>query len=73
MPERLDAVAAVLARWSQDIPAGDDVLVGIGADRAVRDARRQAATAVSSGGIAVLPLYGVITQRGNMVDDVSGT
>jgi signal peptide peptidase SppA len=40
--------------------------------RTVREARRQAATAVSSGGIAVLPLYGVVTQRGNMVDDVSG-
>jgi ClpP class serine protease len=26
----------------------------------------------SSGGIAVLPLYGVVTQRGNMVEDVSG-
>jgi len=72
MPERLNAVAAVQARWSQDVPAGEEVLAGIGADRAVREARRQAATAVSSGGIAVLPLYGVITQRGNMVDDVSG-
>jgi ClpP class serine protease len=72
MPERLNAVAAVLARWSQDIPAGEDVLASIAADRNVREARRQAATAVSSGGIAVLPLYGVVTQRGNMVDDVSG-
>jgi signal peptide peptidase SppA len=26
----------------------------------------------SGGGIAVLPLYGIVTQRGNMVDDVSG-
>jgi signal peptide peptidase SppA len=72
MPERLNAVAPVLARWSQDIPAGEDVLASIAADRNVREARRQAATAVSSGGIAVLPLYGVVTQRGNMVDDVSG-
>ena len=72
MPERLNAVAAVLARWSQDVPAGEEVLAGIAADRAVREARRQAATAVSGGGIAVLPLYGVVTQRGNMVDDVSG-
>jgi len=72
MPERLNAVVAVLARWSQDIPAGEEVLASIAADRAVREARRQAASAVSSGGIAVLPLYGVVTQRGNMVDDVSG-
>ncbi|WP_291996745.1 hypothetical protein [Candidatus Accumulibacter sp. ACC012] len=72
MPERLNAVAAVLTRWSQDVPAGEDVLASIAADRNVREARRQATTAVSSGGIAVLPLYGVVTQRGNMVDDVSG-
>jgi signal peptide peptidase SppA len=72
MPERLNAVTAVMTRWSQNRPANTEVLAGIGADRAVREARRQAATAVSSGGIAVLPLYGVVTQRGNMVDDISG-
>jgi capsid assembly protease len=72
MPECLNAVAAVMARWSRNVPADRDVLAGIDADRAARDARRQAATVVSSGEIAVLPLYGVITQRGNMVDDVSG-
>lgn len=72
MPERLNAVTAVMARWSQHVPVSTDVLAGIDADRAIREARRQAATAVSSGGIAVLPLYGVVTQRGNMVDDVSG-
>jgi signal peptide peptidase SppA len=72
MPERLNAVTAVMARWSRNVAADMEVLAGIDADRAVRQARRQAATAVSSGGIAVLPLYGVVTQRGNMVDDVSG-
>ena len=72
MPERLNAVAAVLARWSQDAPASADVLASIDADKVTREARRQTATAVSGGGIAVLPLYGVVTQRGNMVDDVSG-
>ena len=72
MPERLNAVTAVMARWSQNVPASSEMMAGIGADRTVRDARRQATAAVSSGGIAVLPLYGVITQRGNMVDDVSG-
>ena len=72
MPERLNAFTAVMARWSQDMPASADVLAAIDEDRSVRDARRQTATAVSSGGIAVLPLYGVVTQRGNMVDDVSG-
>ena len=72
MPERLNAVATVLARWSQSVAASDDVLATVATDRAVRDARRQATTMASGGGIAVLPLYGVVTQRGNMVDDISG-
>ncbi len=72
MPERLNAVASVLARWSHGTPAASEVLESINADRAVRDARRQSTAAASGGGIAVLPLYGVITQRGNMIDDVSG-
>ena len=72
MPERLNAVATVLARWSQHAPASADVLAGIDADKIAREARRQIATSVSGGGIAILPLYGVVTQRGNMVDDVSG-
>lgn len=72
MPDRLNAVTAVMVRWSQNVPASTDVLAAIDTDRSVREARREAATAVASGGIAVLPLYGIITQRGNMVDDVSG-
>lgn len=72
MPERLTALTAVLMRWSQGMPAGDDVLARVDADKLVRDARRQAVSAAGGGGIAVLPLYGVITQRGNMVDDISG-
>jgi capsid assembly protease len=75
MPERLNAVAAVLARWSSNTPAGDEVMQRIAAERSAREARRQATQVNGSGagnGIAVLPLYGVVTQRGNMVDDVSG-
>ncbi|MCM8595183.1 S49 family peptidase [Accumulibacter sp.] len=73
MPERLNAVAAVLARWAQGVPASEEVLAGIEADRVAREARREATRTVSSGGIAVLPLYGLITQRGNLVDEVSGS
>ena len=72
MPERLSAVTAVIARWSGDARASDEVMHSIAADRSARDARRQASVSKSGGGIAVLPLYGVVTQRGNMVDDVSG-
>jgi signal peptide peptidase SppA len=72
MPERLNAVAGVLARWSSGTPASDEAQFRIQTDRVLRDTRRQGSMAASSGGIAVLPLYGVVTQRGNMVDDVSG-
>ena len=72
MPERLNAMGAVIARWSQSGATADGVMDSIKADRAVREARRQASSGMSSGGIAVLPLYGVVTQRGNMVEDVSG-
>ena len=72
MPERLNAVSAVMARWASHAPASEEVLAGIDTDKLAREARRQTATSVSGGGIAVLPLYGVITQRGNMIEDVSG-
>ena len=72
MPERLNAVSAVMARWSSHVPARTEVLAGIDTDKLAREARRQTANSVSGGGIAVLPLYGVITQRGNMIEDVSG-
>jgi capsid assembly protease len=75
MPERLNAVAAVLARWSRNTPASEDVMQRIAADRSAREARRQSNQVNGGGagnGIAVLPLYGMVTQRGNMVDDVSG-
>ncbi len=72
MPERFNALTAVLARWSQGVPASEAVMDRIDADRTAREARRQAVSSAAGGGIAVLPLYGVITQRGNLVDDVSG-
>jgi signal peptide peptidase SppA len=76
MPERLSALASVVSRWSQGSPASDAAMFQVQTDRVLRDTRKQNSAAISSaisgGGIAVIPLYGVITQRGNMVDDVSG-
>ena len=76
MPERLQAMTAVLTRWSSDVSPSDETLFQINTDRVLRDTRKQFATdraASNAGaGIAVLPLYGVVTQRGNMVDDISG-
>ena len=69
MPERLHALASVVMRWSAGIAADTDNMVRIQADRVIRETRRQASAAQSSGGIAVLPLYGIVTQRGNMVEE----
>jgi signal peptide peptidase SppA len=76
MPERLQAMTAVLTRWSSDEPPSEETMFQVNADRVLRDTRKQFASdrgASNAGaGIAVLPLYGVVTQRGNMVDDISG-
>lgn len=72
MPERLNAVAGVLTRWSRNEPASAETMECIAADKSARAARREQLAAAGGDGIAVLPLYGVVTQRGNQVDDVSG-
>lgn len=73
MPERLAAFASMVTRWSAGEPATPEVLASVRADAQTIQARREAAPrAGSPGGIAVLPLYGILTQRGNMADDVSG-
>ena len=72
MPERLQAFSGIVSRWAQNIKPTDEVMAGIATDREVRAARAQGNGRAGGGGIAVLPLYGVVTQRGNMVDDVSG-
>ncbi len=71
MPERLHALSGVISRWSLSLKPSEEVMTGIALDREARATRAQA-NGRTGGGIAVLPLYGVITQRGNMVDDVSG-
>ncbi|MFM1788575.1 MAG: hypothetical protein RLZZ166_1042 [Pseudomonadota bacterium] len=72
MPERLQAMAGVLTRWSAGEPPTDETMFQIQSERVLRDTRKQMAAANAGAGIAVLPLYGVVTQRGNMVDDISG-
>jgi signal peptide peptidase SppA len=73
MPERLAAFAGVMSRWHAGDQASDEVMAGIHADRQAREVKRSAAMQAGGGQIAVLPLYGVVTQRGSMVDDVSGS
>lgn len=73
MPERLAAFASILHRWQAGGHASAEVMASIEADREVVAARKQEAARAGQGSnIAVLPFYGVVTQRGNMADDVSG-
>ncbi|MBU9608243.1 S49 family peptidase [Burkholderia multivorans] len=71
MPERLSAFAGLIARWSLGATADADTMASVRADAANVAARRSSAR-TGSGAIAVLPMYGVVTQRGNMADDISG-
>jgi signal peptide peptidase SppA len=67
----LQNMAAVLHRWSAGEGASAETMVDVHAAQAARQTRK-AATPAASGGIAVLPLWGVMTQRANMVNDISG-
>jgi signal peptide peptidase SppA len=72
LPERLAAVEGVLARWQRGDAADEDVLAAVEHDRQARDAKRAANTRAGGDGIAVLPLYGILTQR-SMGDGMSGS
>jgi capsid assembly protease len=72
MPERIDAFAGVLRRWAKGGSPTQAVVVQVNGDRATRDGRKNSNARAGGGTIAVLPLYGVVTQRGNMIDDISG-
>ena len=70
---RLAAFTGILQRWSRGESAGAEAMTAIAADKEIVAARKQDAARTGQGNnIAVLPFYGVVTQRGNMMDDVSG-
>jgi signal peptide peptidase SppA len=71
-PAALTKFSGVMMRWAAGILPSAEVMGAIAGDKEARAARQQKVAAASSGSIAVLPLYGIITQRGNMADDVSG-
>ncbi len=73
MPERLSAFASVLGRWQRGEAAAASVMSAIEADKQSRSAKQDANQRTGGGNIAVLPFYGVVTQRANLVDDVSGS
>ena len=63
-PERLAAIEAVVMRLAAGIPASPDVMRQVSIDAEAMAARRDSAARTTKGGqIAVLPFYGVATQR----------
>lgn len=71
-PKYLETMSSVLHRWSAGVDASADVMADVEAAQAARSTRR-AAVANLGGGIAVLGLYGLISQRASMVDGMSGS
>ena len=75
-PGYLAAFSGVMHRWNRGEEASHEVMAGIAADRSNLAARKPGNLMPRTGNdsnIAVLPLYGVMTQRGNMVNEVSGS
>jgi signal peptide peptidase SppA len=70
-PTYLRAMASAVANWAAGNALSPEVRADIEAAQAARAARKQANSNVG-GGIAVLPLYGVISQRASMMDDICG-
>lgn len=67
-PSRLAAIASVLARWTHGEAADISVRESVAQD--VQAARERKSNLKQSGGLAVIPIYGIIAQR--QVQDVSG-
>jgi signal peptide peptidase SppA len=64
VPERLTAIEAVVMRLAAGIAATPEVMAQVRADSEIMAARRDSTARTTNGGqIAVLPFYGVTTQR----------
>lgn len=71
-PAALAKVTQVLTRWAAGMAPTAEVMAMISADKEARAAKQASNARAGGGSIAVLPLYGILTQRGNMADDISG-
>lgn len=69
-PKRGANYLAVVERCARQDVAPASVFDQVRADRSAREARRAAAG--TTGAVAVIPVYGVLSQRGNIMDDLSG-
>ena len=63
LPERLSAIAGVIARMADGLPASAATLDAVARDAEIMAARRSEAARAGGGSIQVLPFYGVSVQR----------
>ena len=61
-----------MTRWSAGEPPSVVTLFQVNTDRVLSETSRHMAAASTGAGIAVLLLYGVVTHRGKIVDDITG-
>jgi signal peptide peptidase SppA len=72
MPERFEAYAALTRRWANGERVSAEVMDSVRADVEAREARKAANANAGGGSVRVLPLYGVITMRANVMNELSG-
>ena len=70
-PGHMHTMGSVLRRWAAGAAATPEIMADVRADQEIRAARAKSNAAVG-GGIAVLSLAGVMSQKASMVDDLSG-
>ncbi len=70
-PAYMARMSAVLQGWALGKVASPEVMADVQAAQAARNDRKKANASIG-GGIAVLPLYGVVTQRASAIDEVCG-
>lgn len=69
----LDAMTLVIDRWAAGVRlSAEEIRAAIGDAPQRRADRAAAAQAQGGGGVAVMPMYGVLTHRGYAADNVSG-
>ena len=70
-PDHLSNLSNVLHRWAAGESASSEVMADVRAAQAARTARKATPTN-AAGNIAVLNLWGVMSQKANLVDEASG-
>lgn len=71
-PEKLEAIIGFLQMRAQGGSASADTIADIRAANEISAARAQKVSTAAAGSVAVLPLYGLITQRTSFAGDFSG-